>query len=341
MVLVVSTVYAQRFSSYSSQVQKSLVPRGLIDSTEADKTTAKDEQNMLARVQQAPGVKRNYTSWAFGHHEWKAGVLADGDFSKALRETSGAAPKGGSLGFNAERRKSVAYGYTYHTTGKDAKDAPIPKEYRTDTVRVVRTHISLNLLATLGTQGDTLSVQPDSAQASRPLNQELFGQSLLLPGSNVRSLRSITASLQWYPRFYGMGEGSNLGFNAFLNVSQNRWRYAKQHAEVLLLAFSAGPQYTVFDIPAATTDDNTLRLLVYANYNLRRIQGDIRESPSILNQALGTSQTSFHGLDLGLIFTVNSLRLTANFPYFGGNIRGFSNGQFVVGLGFSNAFRAN
>ncbi len=100
---------------------------------------------------------------------------------------------------------------------------------------------------------------------------------------------------------------------------------------------SAGLYYNVFDIQAKDKDDNTVKLDVYVNYAFRSIGGDIREEPEILEKAFGSKRYSYHGFEPGLVFSVNSLRLAANFPLFGHSIKGFSNGQFVGNLGFSTA----
>ena len=197
-------------------------------------------------------------------------------------------------------------------------------------------HLQGNFVISLGSQGDTLTVQPNSA-GGRADNQYSFGQTLLLPGSNSQSAKSFTGSLVWYPHLLSNSAfRQSIGYNLFANITQTRWRYGSASEDVRLAAFSAGILYTVFDIPAKD-DGNSLKLNVLINYALRHISGDVREESEILTQSLGTSRYWYSGFEPGLIFSVNSLRVSASFPFYQGNIKGFSNGQFVASLGFSTA----
>jgi len=98
--------------------------------------------------------------------------------------------------------------------------------------------------------------------------------------------------------------------------------------------------YTLADTPAKNNDDFSLRIDAFTGLSFRQIRGDIREEASIITQALGTqNKYSFWGYDLGFQASVNALRVTATWSTFGGHIKGLSNGQLLLGIGFSNAFR--
>lgn len=249
---------------------------------------------------------------------WQASLLADGDFSKSLSAAEGKAPKTGSLGASFTRWK------VWQQVGDPAKRDTVP-------------HFQGSFIVSLGSQGDTLQARA-AANGTRIPNQAAFGQALLLPGSNAKAARSLTATLLWYPFLISGAPGrKGLGFNIFANVTQTRWGYQQTTEDVRLIALSGGVYYTVFDLPTANKG-NSLKLDIYLDGAFRNIGGDIREEKQILDAAFRTNQYSYFGVDPGFVFTVNSLRLAANFPYFpGGGIKGFSNGQFVANLGFTTA----
>ncbi|UOR04617.1 hypothetical protein MUN82_16915 [Hymenobacter aerilatus] len=303
LILPTISAKAQRFVGYSSQVQKA--------------NLANTQQRLRAERWNTDATKKDNPFKPSGKITWQAALLADGDFSKALSAEEGATPKTGSLGASFTRIKQWK-----REVGGDSVEFP---------------NFQGNFVISLGSQGDTLNVQPNVAGIERAANQYNFGQALLLPGSNAKAARSLTGSVQWYP--HALTKSSfmqSLGYNAFLNITQTRWGYQNRIEDVRLLFMSAGLLYTVFDIPTSD-DSNSLKLELLLNYSLRHIAGDIREEKEVLQQALGTTRYWYSGIEPGMVFTVNSLRVSAYFPFYQGNIKGFSNGQFVAALGFSTA----
>jgi len=302
------TVSAQRFVGFSSQTMRVRTTGGA--TVNASLFTKPDDKYVFN-----------------GKALWRAAILADGDFSKTLSQEEGEenvdSPKAGSLGFSFTRFKEWDY-----TEGGVAKTVEVP-------------HLQGNIIVSLGSQGDTLSVQPNPTGSGRATNQYAFGQALLLPGSSAKAARSFTGTLLWRPHLLSPKAWlQGLGYNAFVNITQTRWRYASVSEDIRLTSFSAGLHYTVFDLAAQEGDDgnkNSMKFDVLLNYSLRHISGDIREETDILRQAFGSSRYWYSGFEPGIIFSVNSLRLSATFPFYQGNIKGFSNGQFVAGLGFSTA----
>ncbi len=298
-------VIAQRFVGYSTQVFKS------------DLKKAATPGATLIGGDTASASRLNT-----GNARWVTALLGDGDFSKSITESSGKAPKAGSLGVSFTRNKEYWLG---NTKPDEPDETP---------------ELQGNILITLGAQGDTLGVIPDPLGTGRATNQYSFGQALLIPGSNARAARSFTGALIWRPHILGQKYGAwlqGLGYNGFLNVTQTRWSYQNKIEDVRLMALSVGLTYTVFDLPAKEKEDNSLRLDLLLNYSLRHISGDIREEKEILRQAFGSGRYWYSGVEPSLVFSVNSLRLSASFPFYQGNIKGFSNGQFVASVGFSTA----
>ncbi len=100
----------------------------------------------------------------------------------------------------------------------------------------------------------------------------------------------------------------------------------------------------MFDLAAqenSLDSSNFMKFDVLLNYSLRHISGDIREEPEILNQAFSSRRYWYSGIEPGIVFSANSLRLSATFPFYQGNVKGFSNSQFVAGLGFSTSLNIN
>jgi hypothetical protein len=312
LFFAVNSANAQRFVGFSSQVMRFRGTNGttknaaLFDNTDSVDPT--------------------------GKAEWQAAILADGDFSKVLGKESESgnsdAPKAGSLGFSFTRFKE------YEERGKP------------DSPKLMVPHLQGNVIVSLGSQGDTLGVQPNPAGSGRATNQYAFGQALLLPGSNAKAARSFTGTLLWRPHLLSSHAWlQGLGYNAFLNITQTRWRYQTLNEDVRLTSLSTGIHYTVFDLAAQTQKEdgnkNSMKFDILLNYSLRHISGDIREESEILNQAFGSHRYWYSGVEPGIVFSVNSLRLSATFPFYQGDIKGFSNGQFIAGLGFSTALVIN
>lgn len=302
LLLLVIPAKAQRFVGYSSQVQKA--------GTASSRKLEQAEQAVTADI-----PTKKYESTRFW---WQTALLADGDFSKSISEKEGATPKTGSLGINFTRIKH------WENQNDRADSLNIP-------------HFQGNIVVSLGSQGDTLTVQPNVAGTGRAVNQYDFGQALLLPGSNAKVAKSFTANVLWRPHLLSTNAFTQtLSYNLFVNVTQTRWRYQNKIEDVRLLFLSAGLLFTVFEIPA-NEDNNSVKLELLLNGTMRHIAGDVREEKEILTQALGSNQYWYFGADPGLVITVNSLRVSASFPFYGGNVKGFSNGQFVAALGFSTS----
>lgn len=316
LLLLAYSSQAQRFAGFSSQVMR-------VKTTGSDTAGAAESAKLLKDLEKFGPEARNLLS-ATGNAQWQAALLADGDFSKSLSDEEGknSSPKAGSLGFSFTRFKEYE---DIRGTGTDRLEVP---------------HLQGNVIVSLGSQGDTLTVDPNPA-GGRALNQYSFGQALLLPGSSAQAARSFTGTLLFRPY-----QTSNhlwlrgLGYNGFLNVTQTRWRYQSINEDVRLTSFSVGIHYTVFDLAAQANSPgskNSMKFDLLANYSLRSISGDVRMETDILRQAFGSRRYWYSGFEPGVIFSVNSVRVSATFPFYQGRIKGFSRGQFVAGLGFSTA----
>ena len=272
------------------------------------------------------------------------GILADGAFSSALNSSSGALPTTGAIGLNFIVLRPVTYLKSYRymadsrlgrtlSTGRDSSLHLLPNEYR------LETKLSLNAYGAFGSQGDTLQVKQTGGMIS---NQAAFGQVLLQPGVYTRGFRSAGLSAQLYPhswweKFHGL---RNLGYTAEGVVTVTQWSYLQQRAPVVIWAMATGVNYRVFDSPSTTSEEISGRMELYTKYSLRQITGDVRDTPIILEQSLGDVRRYwFHGLEFGSRIAINNLRLSASYFKFGDHVKGFSNGQFVLSVGFSGAIR--
>jgi hypothetical protein len=284
------------------------------------------------------------TATVTGRSIGRLGILADGSFSSALTASSGAVPTVGALGLNFIVLQPVTYSNTYRYRVKESL-GQAPSAARDSSLHIVpdetrlQTKFSLNAYGAFGSLGDTLQVNSKGGQI---LNQTNFGQVLLQPGVYTRGFRSAGISIQsypfyWWEHYLGL---RRLGFTAEGVVTSTRWSYQQQRAGVVIWAMAGGLNYVVFDSPAVSSDEISGRMELYAKYSLRQISGDVRDTPIILEQALGpVSRYWFHGVEFGSRIAINNLRLSASYFQFGDHIEGFSNGQFVLSVGFSGAIR--
>lgn len=272
------------------------------------------------------------------------GVLTDGDFSKAVSK-DGPAPTTGSIGLNYTVFLPATYSTKYRITPADGTVRTEP----TDTVVIdkperLEPYLSLNLVFSLGSRGDTLLVKPDTLNVARPLNQRDFGQSMLLPGSNsATNLRSISISGRYYPFSWWVKRRPfrPLAFGVDVGGATTRWgTSARQISEFTLLSGTGRAYYTLANTLASPDNELSVRIDLFTGLAYRSFRGDIREEPAILTQALGMVGTyTFWGWETGVQASVNALRFSATWSSFGNHIRGFSNGQLILNVGFSNALR--
>ena len=211
---------------------------------------------------------------------------------------------------------------------------------------VLEPAFALSAVISFGPRQDTLRVRPDTLNpGGRCLNQHDFGQSLLLPGSAANSSwRSASASARWMPAYWWVKHSwfRNFGLGGDLGIATTRWAANNRTSDINLVSGSAGLYYTLANTLAHDADDFALRLDAFGRYTFRQLSGDIKEEGDIVTRALGTAnQYFFDGYELGAQASLNALRVTVTWSSFGGHIKGFSNGQVVFGIGFSNAFRFN
>lgn len=319
LLLLAHSSQAQRFAGFSSQVLRA-------KTTGADTIGASQSVKLLKALNNKFGRGLKPILEASGNAQWQAALLADGDFSKSLSDEAGktSSPKAGSLGFSFTRFKEYR-GLESEKLSQGRVEVP---------------HLQGNVIVSLGAQGDTLTVNPNPA-GGRALNQYAFGQALLLPGSSAQAARSFTGTLLFRPHQTSTHLWlRGLGYNGFLNVTQTRWRYQSINEDVRLTSFSAGIHFTVFDLAAqenSPNNKNSMKFDLLANYSLRSISGDVRMETDILRQAFGSRRYWYSGFEPGVVFSVNSVRVSATFPFYQGRIKGFSRGQFVAGLGFSTS----
>lgn len=154
---------------------------------------------------------------------------------------------------------------------------------------------------------------------------------------------------RWYP-FSVSGSQSaraarlrKLAFGADLGVTVTRWGTSRQQvSEFTLLSGTARAYYTLANTPVRNPtgdQDFSLRVDLFTGRAGRQFRGDIRKAADLIRQALGVRKYTFVGWDTGVQASANALRFSATWSSYQGHIRGLSNGQLLLGVGFSNAFR--
>lgn len=266
-----------------------------------------------------------------GLGKWHVGILSDGDFNKTLSEADAPSPKTGSLGVDAIWMKPVYSTYTYSGVGK---------EDLIGTTLVQRPYVVFNTLAIIFAQTTPLSTGLSATQLVA--ERRAFGQALLVPGSNAQGGLSFTVNTSWFPWLLRESRIHNVTLDLNLNLTQTRWESRGVTSDVNIFAPMLGGSYRILDenIKVGTTQ-NQVQVLVFGRYSGRHLFGDIQRYPTILEDALGTRNRTYHGFDVGFTTSINAIRLTVNVPVMEGDIEGFSDGQPVLGLGLAAAIRLN
>ena len=269
-----------------------------------------------------------------GLGKWHMGIVTDGDFNKSLSENSAPAPKTGSLGIDAVFMKPVYYTYTY--SGNGLTDLAGRKT-------IMQPSLVFNTLAILFAQSSPLSTSlVNGANPVTPADTKQFGQALLVPGSNAQGSLSFTVNASYFPLVLWGPRLGRLAVDGSLNLTQTRWESRGKVSDVNIFAPLFGLSYKILDEHILVgTAANTIQAQLFARYSGRHLFGDIERHPYILSDALGNTNRTYHGIDIGFTTSINAIRLTVNVPVFEGEIEGFSNGQPVLGLGLAAAIKLN
>jgi hypothetical protein len=162
--------------------------------------------------------------------------------------------------------------------------------------------------------------------------------SFILSPANGSALRSGILDLR-FPNTFGKIFGAQAGLHTYASASQSTWQGTVDTAGTVVVGLGALLYHDVANGQLGDEPTNRIRLSIEAGPSMRIVGGDVSAGArdGLRTEVLGTTQTKFAGLELGMQIEFGIV--TAGFQFYlyddfkrHTDVRGITGGQFVAGF---------